>query len=97
MSNFTNPFRSKRITDVSPPVRQPSVFETVGGWSDATSPSTLPEDLPSEREQRSAGATALATLYRERRAEQRAAIDEALTGVARGHDFSLGLRFREGS
>jgi hypothetical protein len=94
---LTAPLKSRRVQDISPEVRNPTPFEVVGGWGEATSPNTLPEDMPSEREQRSAGATALAAHYEQRRAEQREATDRALSGVQRGHDFTRGLRYREPS
>lgn len=95
--NFTNPFTSsKRVRDVSPDTRPPTVFEQVGGWSDAAPTHLLPEDAPSERQQRSAAATALSALYRERAAEAQAKMDAKLAGVQRGHDYNRGLNFRDG-
>ncbi len=93
--NFTSPFSTRRVRDIAPDTRPPTVFEQVGGWSDAAPTHLLPEDAPSEREQRSSGATALSALYRDRATEAQAKMDAKLAGVQRGHDFSKGLYFRE--
>jgi hypothetical protein len=97
MKKFTAPFQSRRVQDVSPEVRDPTPFEVIGGWGTAVNPNALPEDLPSEREQRSAGATALAALYRQRVEDQRAAMEWQLGTAPRGYDYSRGLRYREDS
>jgi hypothetical protein len=71
-----NPFRTNRVRDIAPDTVEPSVFEIAGGWADASPINRLPEDAPSEREQRAAGAQAMWSLY-QRRAEQQRTDAEA--------------------
>jgi hypothetical protein len=72
-----NPFQSHRVRDIAPDTVEPSAFEIAGGWTDASPSNRLPEDAPSEAQQRAAGAQAMWSLYQHRAEQQRAALEEA--------------------
>jgi hypothetical protein len=88
MRNNFNPFKSERIRDVPPP-DEPSLFAAVGGWGAAAEAAAARRLDPdeSEREQRVAGALALADLAKRDAERQKAAMDERLRGVQRGRDY----------
>jgi hypothetical protein len=88
MANL-NLFKTKRIRDLPPP-DEPSAFEIVGGWGaahEAAGGRSL-DSHESEREQRVAGAVALADLAKRDADRKQAAMDERLRGVQRGRDYN---------
>lgn len=87
-----SPFRSRRIQRLpEPPPPDPALIGM--GWCEAAaSPGSLALDpVESEREQRVAGAVALAQLSEQEAQRKRAAMDAQLAGVPRGRDYSKGL------
>ncbi len=88
MSNPLNPFKSRRIKELPPP-DEPSDFAKFGGWGEAhEAAARRPLDPDeSEREQRVAGAVALADLAKRDAERRQQAADDRLRGVRRGHDY----------
>src|SRR4051812_47889169 len=86
---------SRRVTEIEQPKQRP-FGAPLGGWFVPTE--DLPDDpIMAERSARANGAALIAQLQRERVGERRAAMDSRLGAAPRGHDFSRGLHFREGS
>ena len=82
--------KSRRVTDVEQPEREPTMFEVVGGFAPVED--ALPDDPAlAERSARVAGMEAQAQLERERAADRAEAVNRQLQGVQRGYDYSRGL------
>lgn len=88
MAKFLNPLKSRRVQDVAQE-SDPLPANALGGWGPAaeTAGAVRLDPEESEREQRRAGAEALATLERERRESAKATADARLGSAPRGHDY----------
>lgn len=88
---MANPFKSRRVTTVEDDRPAPTPFETIGGWGPAEHSQgahAALDPIVSEREQRVAGALALAALNADRLAGAEAAMSRRLGNAPRGRDFT---------
>lgn len=83
---FKNPFSSRRVETLPDPV-EPSTFDVLGGWAPAEAAAGQVDPYESEREQRAAGAEALARLYAQQAEARKQVMDDRLRGVQRGNDY----------
>ncbi len=87
---FKSPFTSRRVERLPDP-DAPTPFQQTGGWAtagEAAAASAQLDPSESERDQRRAGAVALAALEAQRQTERAAAMDARLAGVERGRTFT---------